>query len=578
MIFDFKRGFDNDEALQVAERPIIAISANIMNENSALHFAYSQAVAYAGAVPVIIPANCDGGAVHALMRGVDALLLSGGDDIDARYFGQENLEGLTELNEQRDYYEFMLLRAALDCGLPVMGICRGCQVVNVALGGSIFQDLPTEYEQDLLTHSVLTDKHLPVHKIDIEPYSLLHEVVGHTELNVNSRHHQSVRDVAESLRVVATSSDGVIEGLESCCPSHNILALQCHPENLATDGADVAMQRFFAHLVSEARLYMQAKQLHTLNPIVDSHCDTPMLYEQGGFDFALRNSEAKVDLVKMTEGYLDATITVAYIPQTTPKEQATDKALSILSRFKDDLAGLSDRIVVARSVQDVLRAKARGLKSVMLGLENGLALGDDIDNVDRFKAEGVVYITLCHNGSNDICDSAQGEALHDGVSEFGAKVIERMNALGVTVDVSHSSEKTTMDAVRLSSRPIIASHSSCKELCDHPRNLSDQAIRAIAEKGGVVQVCAYDGFLLENGDVNLYDLIDHIEHIVDLVGYDSVGVGPDFDGGGGIPGFDGANNFINLSLELLRKGHSKEDVAKIMGGNILRVLDFNSNC
>ncbi|MFI3248213.1 MAG: membrane dipeptidase [Rikenellaceae bacterium] len=568
MIFNFNRGF-NDGSLKFGERPIIAISANIMDENSALHFAYSQSVVDAGGVPVIIPANCNAEAITSLMRGVDGLLLSGGDDIDGAYFGEENIPDLTELNEQRDYYEFMLLRAAIDCSLPIFGICRGCQVINIALGGTIYQDLPTMYSRQLEEHKILTNKHIPVHEIKIEEGSMLHTIIGQSSIGVNSRHHQAIKDLAPSLRVNATSHDGVIEGIEGY-PTHKIIALQCHPENLATTGESAPMRRLFSFFISEADLYRQAKRIHTLNPIVDSHCDTPMLYDEGGFNFFDRNSGSRVDLVKMQEGYLDTTITVAYIPQSTPANQARDKAISILNRFRDDLAA---HVTIARTPSDIVEAKSKGLKSVMLGVENGLAIGDDVANIDLFKQMGVVYITLCHNGSNAICDSAKGDALHDGVSEFGAAVIRRMNRLGITVDVSHSSDKSTLDTLAISTQPIIASHSSCRALCDHPRNLSDSTIKAIAAKGGVVQVCGYSGFLRSGKEeATLLDMVDHIEHTIRLTGYDHVGIGSDFDGGGGIVGFNGSNDFIGVSVELLRRGHSAEGIAKVMGGNILRVL------
>ncbi len=211
----------------------------------------------------------------------------------------------------------------------------------------------------------------------------------------------------------------------------------------------------------------------------------------------------------------------------------------------------------------------------MLALENGYGLGGDIDMVDTLRDMGVVYITLCHNGTNDICDSARGEEIYGGVSNFGRRVIERMNDRGITVDVSHSSEASTFDAVKFSFKPVIASHSSCKALCSHPRNLSDEAIKAVAASGGVVQICGYGGFLVEGRDATLFDLVDHIEYAISLVGYNHVGVGSDFDGDGGVDGFDGANDFMNLTVELLRRGHSRESIAKVMGGNILRVLGGN---
>ncbi|MFI3316033.1 MAG: membrane dipeptidase [Rikenellaceae bacterium] len=574
MIYNFEKGFNDNESLGFAPRPIIAISANIIDENSALHFAYSQAIIDAGAVPVIVPATCDEQALCALMRGVDGLLLSGGADIDARYFGEENVPNLTDLNLTRDYYELALLRAAIDYNLPILGICRGCQLINIALGGSIYQDLESMYPQKPLEHSVLHPREKGVHSIAIDESSMLHKIVGKKVLDVNSRHHQAIKHVAPSLRVSARSQDGVIEAIEGY-PTHKIIALQCHPENLATTAQSPEMIKLFAFFACEAELYRKAKNIHLTNPIVDSHCDTPMLYESGKFNFSIRNSSSQVDLIKMQQGYLDSTITVAYISQQTPKEVAVTKAFSILKRFAEDIEKLKPNVEIARSAEDVARAKARGAKSILLGVENGLAIGDDIENIDRCKELGVSYITLCHNGANDICDSAIGDELYGGVSPFGAAVIQRMNALGITVDISHSSHKSTMQALALSSQPIIASHSSAKALCHHPRNLSDEAIVAIAAKGGVIQTCAYAEFVREDVPATIHDYIAHIEHIISLVGVDHVGVGSDFDGGGGVAGFNAANDFINVTIELLRAGHTAEDIAKIMGGNILRVLSDN---
>ncbi|MFR9584489.1 MAG: membrane dipeptidase, partial [Rikenellaceae bacterium] len=282
----------------------------------------------------------------------------------------------------------------------------------------------------------------------------------------------------------------------------------------------------------EGELRNRAVEIHALNPTVDSHCDTPMLYEEGGFNFESDNNIAKVDLPKMTRGHLDTAIVVAYLPQFTPPDQATSKALEILRRFKTDIAKLNDKVVIAKGVGEIFAAKFTGLKSIMLGVENGLAIGSDISNIDLFKKEGAIYITLCHNGSNNICDSAVGSQPHNGVSSFGRQVIERMNNLGITVDISHSAESSTWDALRLSRQPIIASHSSCKAICDHPRNLSDETIKAIASQGGVVQICAYSAFL--NPDENkasIHDIVAHIEHVITLTkSYNFVGIGSDFDG------------------------------------------------
>lgn len=574
MIFDFKKGFNNESINNKTERPLIAISANIIDENSALHSAYSEAIIAAGGIPMIVPHVCDCETIQSLVEQADGVLFSGGADFDATYFGEENIEGLTEYNTSRDYHEFMLLRAAIDRGIPIFGICRGFQLLNIAFGGSMYQDLPSQYPTKPLNHSILTNKHLGVHDVQILEDSLLCEILQTTNISVNSRHHQALKNITPSLRAVAFSDDGVVEAIEGY-PNHKILGVQWHPENMATTGGCLAMQRLFSFFVNEARLYQKARKIHRQSPIVDSHCDTPMLYEDGGFDLSVRNSLAKVDIAKMEEGRLDATITVAYIPQSTPLETAYEKTINILNRFKQDIEAHKDRMTLVKDTVELIAAKKLGLRSVMLGVENGLAIGTSLSNIDKFKDLGVVYITLCHNGSNLICDSAKGEKPYGGISEFGKEVITRMNKLGITVDISHSSNETTMQAIKLSTQPIIASHSSCKSLCDHPRNLSDEAICAISASGGVVQICGYGGFLCSDREATIHDLVKHIEYAVGLVGYDSVGIGSDFDGDGGVIGFDGANEFMCLTVELLRRGHKEVDIAKIMGGNILRVLSHN---
>ncbi len=578
-IFDFDGGFFGEGSVASfagresrGELPTVAISANVLDgDTSSLHGAYSQAIIDAGGIPLIIPYNCDVATIRALIGRVDALLLSGGGDIEASYFGEENLGGgITDLNPLRDYHEMALIRAAWDCGVPILGICRGFQLLNIAFGGDIYQDMPSMVEGELLNHSINEPRERGVHDVEVTKGTLLHEILGCDTISVNSRHHQGVRRVAPMFRVAARSGDGIVEAIEST-PLHKIIAVQWHPENMATKGECQAMKRLFAHLVGEAALRRVAREIHSQNPIVDSHCDTPMLYGSGGFDFAKRNRSAKLDLVKMCEGRQDSAIVVAYIPQSTPKDEAKGMAIDILTRFSKDIEQC-DGVRLVTTVEQLIEAKRMGERSVMLGLENGYALGGDLSTIDTLCSMGVQYVTLCHNGDNDICDSARGDAIHNGVSDFGREVIRRLNEVGITIDVSHSSEKSTLDAVALSQRAVIASHSSCKALCDHPRNLSDGAIRAIASSGGVVQICGYGGFLASGREATLLDLVDHIEHVISLVGCDYVGVGSDFDGDGGVEGFDSASHFMNVTVELLRRGYSRCDIAKIMGGNLLRVI------
>ena len=208
----------------------------------------------------------------------------------------------------------------------------------------------------------------------------------------------------------------------------------------------------------------------------------------------------------------------------------------------------------------------------MLGIENGYAIGKDLANIERFRRRGVVYMTLCHNGDNDICDSARGNGEHGGLSDFGRSVIREMNRVGMIVDLSHAAESTFWQVLDLSEKPVVCSHSSCRALCDHPRNLTDEQLRAIAEKNGVVQVTMYSGFLCEKGEATLADFIAHLEHAIKVAGVDHVGIGTDFDGDGTVVGCSNASQLINVTRELLRRGYRETDIEKIWGGNWLRVM------
>lgn len=209
----------------------------------------------------------------------------------------------------------------------------------------------------------------------------------------------------------------------------------------------------------------------------------------------------------------------------------------------------------------------------MLGIENGYAIGKDITNVERFRHRGVVYMTLCHNGNNDICGSARYNEEGLGVSTFGEQVIKEMNRVGMMVDVSHAGEKSFYDALAISGKPIVASHSSARALCDHPRNLTDDQLKALAAKGGGAQVCMYGGFLRKNGEATIKDAIEHLNHMVNVMSIEHVGIGTDFDGDGGITGCASASELINFTRRLLLERYSEENIRLIWGGNFLRVME-----
>jgi microsomal dipeptidase-like Zn-dependent dipeptidase len=208
----------------------------------------------------------------------------------------------------------------------------------------------------------------------------------------------------------------------------------------------------------------------------------------------------------------------------------------------------------------------------MLGIENGLALNGQLQNLQHFAQRGIVYMTLCHNGDNDLCDSARGCNTHGGLSRFGEQVVREMNHLGIMVDMSHAAEKSFYDALALSAQPIVCSHSSCRALCDHPRNLSDDQMRALASKGCVMQITVYAGFLRKDGEATIQDVMTHLDHAIKIMGIDHVGLGTDFDGDGGVCGLANSSELINFTRQLLARNYSERDIQKIWGGNFLRVM------
>ena len=279
----------------------------------------------------------------------------------------------------------------------------------------------------------------------------------------------------------------------------------------------------------------------------------------------------------MTEGHLDATIMVAYLEQKERTDEAllaaTAKADRILNEIEAMIARSCTAVDIAYTPADLYRLKETGKKAIMLGIENGYAIGKDLSNVERFRNRGVVYLTLCHNGNNDICGSARHNEEGLGVSPFGASVIQEMNRVGMMVDISHAGEQSFYDALSISSKPIVASHSSARALCNHPRNLTDEQLRALARKGGVAQVTLYHGFLCENGTATIRHAIDHLNHMVNVMGIEHVGIGTDFDGDGGISGCASASELINFTRCLLQERYSEADIRRIWGGNFLRVME-----
>lgn len=539
--------------------PVIGITGNYEELTCKLGRGYYQSVVEAGGVPVIIPPVADEHVIINTLSCIDALILSGGGDINPLWAGEEPSPLLHGINAERDKAELLTAQLAYNRQIPMLGICRGIQTLAVALGGKVKQDIG-----DIATvkHSQDADRSEPTHHVVIEQGSVLYGIFdGH--LAVNSFHHQAVCDPGPRFRTVATASDGVIEAIEST-EFKSVLGVQWHPECMESG------LPLFQWLVREARSYRDAHRMHDRVLSLDTHCDTPMLFPQG-IRFDQRDPRILVDLPKMTEGRLDATIMVAYLPQ--PTENPTAYADNIFDQIETICANSNDYVRIACTPAELWKNKRAGRKSIMLGIENGIALDGKLENLQHFRDRGIVYMTLCHNGDNDICDSASRSLqTHGGVSAFGEQVIHEMNRLGILVDMSHAGEKSFYDALDISAVPIVCSHSSARALCDHPRNLTDDQMRALAAKGGVAQTTIYNGFLRKDSEATIPDVIEHLEHAIQVMGIDHVGLGTDFDGDGGVRGLADASELINFTRQLLARRYSEEDIQKIWGGNFLRVM------
>ena len=560
-------------------RPIVGLTANYSDIDATIRSVYYRQIVKAGGTPVIIPPVADKDVIINTLNHLDALVLTGGGDYNPLWCGEEPSPKLHNINKERDLAELLITRLAFNRQLPMLGTCRGIQTLAIALGGKVAQDLSAVGEV-ILKHSQDADRTEPTHSVTIEPDSLLSAIYGEADtpsegephtLFVNSFHHQAVSEPGPRFKVTARAKDGVIEAIESS-EYKPILGVQWHPEWLEEEG-----QKIFQWLIQEASLFSEAKKLQHKIITLDTHCDTPMFFPQG-IHFDQRDPRILYDLHKMTEGRTSAVTMVAYLPQKpkpgeipagmSPKQYAD----SIFDQIETIIAGKSDYLAQARTPEELWTNKRQGKKSILFGIENGLAIEDDLANLQHFKDRGIVYVTLCHNGDNAICDSARGSNTHNGVSEFGEQVIKEMNRLGMMVDLSHGGEKSFYDALEISTTPIVCSHSNSKALCDVPRNLTDDQLRALAARGGVAQTTLYHGFLQKEGEASILDAMNHLEHAIAIMGIDHVGLGTDFDGDGGVRGIADASELINFTRQLLARRYSKTDIEKIWGGNWLRAM------
>lgn len=371
----------------------------------------------------------------------------------------------------------------------------------------------------------------------------------------------------------------------------------------------------------EEQLIKRADKIQTSILTVDTHCDTPMEFSDPGFDLGVKNDDGCVDFSKMIEGGLHAEFFAVFTGQG-PRNDSTynkvhQKALDIFDALLKNVEKNSKTAEIATTPDDAYRLMKEGKIAAFIGVENGYPIGKDLTRIKQYYDLGARYITLAHTKNNDICDSSTDPAgpENDGLSPFGKEVVQEMNRLGMMIDISHISDKSFYDVIKVTKAPVLASHSSCRALCGSPRNLTDDMLEALKENGGVIQICILGNYLktpepnpeLDSklkelhdryGDYNalsdsmkkvvrkeyrdiqksyekpatVKDVVDHIDHVVQVIGSDYVGIGTDFDGGGGVEGCRTASEMKNITIELLRRGYSKKDITKIWGGNIMRVL------
>ena len=377
---------------------------------------------------------------------------------------------------------------------------------------------------------------------------------------------------------------------------------------------------------TESELIERALSIHKKVLTLDTHADTPLRMIEPGFRMSDRHDPnetgSKVDYPRMIEGGLDAIFFAAFVAQDIRNDKGNFRAKNLCVQMIDSILSSiqqnSDVVGLALNPEDAYSLEKEGKRAIYIGIENGYPIGGDLSNIETYYKKGVRYITLVHSSNNDLADSATDPAgpEHNGISEFGSKVVKEMNRLGIMVDVSHGSDAVFYDAIKISKAPIIATHSNARSVTNHKRNMTDDMLKLIAKNGGVVQLTMLSNYLrdpvpnitaeklkkellssikpidqmttLEKetmrkrlneiddkypiAPANLKNVVDHIDHIVNVAGIDHVGIGCDFDGGGGIDGVFDVSQVMNITIELVKRGYNEDQIAKIWGGNLIRVF------
>jgi membrane dipeptidase len=384
-------------------------------------------------------------------------------------------------------------------------------------------------------------------------------------------------------------------------------------------GLCVAAGAFLAAGVTADDISARAKKLHFSSIVVDTHDDTTQRFMDGKFDLGPRDARGSIDIPRMREGNLSAIFFSIWMPSKVTGPEAVDRALDQIDAVREQVRKHSNDLELATTAGEIREARKKGKIAALIGVEGGHMINSDLGVLRSFAALGVRYMTLTHSGNDEWADSSTDKAAHNGLTDFGKDVVREMNRLGVMVDISHVSDKTFYDALEVSKAPLFASHSSCRAICDAPRNMTDQMMRDLAAKGGVVQINYHVGFLsqefrdaekanpevnkaiaaevmkrcgdnegcqLIEGDritreyveqgklprVDFTKIIEHIEHAVKVAGVEHVGLGSDFDGANMPYGMEDATKLPKITEALLQKGYSEGDVKKILGENTLRVM------